>query len=64
MVDECLPQIVSEGLKDTLDKSELDTRVHQEVASTARAEAEKIKCDMRMQGLEFSRVENAINEEL
>ena len=64
MVDECLPQIVGEGLKDTLDKSELDNRVHQEVASTARAEAEKIKCDMMMQGLEFSRVENALNEEL
>ena len=64
MVDECLPQIVGEGLKDTLDKSELDNRVHQEVASTARVEAEKIKCDMMMQGLEFSRVENALNEEL
>jgi len=64
MVDECLPQIVGEGLKDTLDKSELDNCVHQEVASTARAKAEKIKCDMMMQGLEFSRVENALNEEL
>jgi len=64
MVNECLPQIVGEGLKDTLDKSELDNRVHQEVASTARAEVEKIKCDMMMQGLEFSRVENALNEEL
>jgi len=64
MVDECLPQIVGEGLKDTLDKSELDNRVHQEVASTARAEAEKIKCDMMMQGWEFSRLENALNEEL
>jgi len=47
-----------------LDKSELDNRIHQEVASTARAEAEKIKSDMMMQGLEFSRVENALNEEL
>ena len=64
MVDEFLPQIVGEGLKDSLDKFELDNRVHQEVASTARAEAEKVKCDMMMQGLEFSRVENALNEEL
>ena len=64
MVDECLPQIVGEGLKDTLDKSELDNRVHQEVASTARAEAKKIKCDLMMQGLEFSQVENALNEEV
>ena len=28
MVDECLPQIVGEGLKDSLDKFELDNRVH------------------------------------
>ncbi|XP_068466270.1 uncharacterized protein [Phaseolus vulgaris] len=63
MVDGCLPQIVGEGLKDSLDKFELDNCVHQEVASTARAEAEKVKCDMMMQGLEFSRVKNALNEE-
>ena len=64
MVDGCLPQNVGEGLKDSLDKFELDNRVHQEVASTARVEAEKVKCDMMMQGLEFSRVENALNKEL
>lgn len=64
MVDECLPQIVGEGLKNTLDKFELDNRVHQEVASTARAEADKFKCDMMMQGLDFSRVENTLNDEL
>ena len=64
MVDECLPQIVGEGLKDSLDKFELDNCVHQELASTARADAEKVKCDMMMQGLELSRVENALNEEL
>jgi len=34
------------------------------VESIARAEADKIKCDMMMQGLEFSRVENALKEEL
>ncbi|XP_068504659.1 uncharacterized protein [Phaseolus vulgaris] len=64
MADECLPQIVAEGLTGSLEKLELDCRIHQEVASTAGAEAEKVKCDMMMQGLEFSRVENALNEEL
>jgi len=64
MVDECLPQIVGEGIKDFKDKFELDNRIHQEVASTASAEAEKVKCDMMMQGLEFSWIENALNEEL
>jgi len=64
MADECLPQIIGEGLKGSLDKLELDCRIHQEVASTVRAEAEKVKCDMMMQGLEFSRVENTLNEEL
>jgi len=64
MVDESLPQIVGEGLKDSLSKFELDNRIRQEEASIARAEAEKVKCDIMMQGLEFSRVENALNEEL
>ena len=64
MVDDCLPQIVSEGLKDSLEKFELDNRVNQEVASTAKAEAEKTKCDIMMQGLEFSRVENALKDKL
>jgi len=64
MVDDCLPQIVGEGLKDSLEKFELDNRVNQEVASTAKAAAEKTKCDMLMQGLEFSRVENALKDEL
>ncbi|XP_068487005.1 uncharacterized protein [Phaseolus vulgaris] len=62
MADECLPQIVGEGLKGSLDKLELDYRIHQEVANTARAEAEKVKCNMMMQGLEFSRIKNALNE--
>jgi len=64
MADECLPQIVAEGLRGSQEKLELDCRIHQEVASTAKAEAEKVKCDMMMQGLEFSRVENTLNEEL
>ena len=41
MVDDCLPQIVDEGLKDSLEKFELNNRINQEVASTAKAEAEK-----------------------
>jgi len=64
MVVESLPQIVGERLKDSLSKFEVDNRIHQEEASTARAEADKVKCDMMMQGLEFSRVKNALNEEL
>jgi len=64
MVVESLPQIVGQGLKDSLSKFEIDNRIHQEEASTARAEADKVKCDMMMQGLDFSRVENALNDEL
>jgi len=64
MVDGCLPQIVGEGLRDSLEKFELDNRINQEVASTAKAEAKKTKCDMLMQGFEFSRVENALKDEL
>jgi len=64
MADECLPHIVAEGLKGHLEKLELDYRIHQEVASTAKAEAKKIKCDMLLQGIEFSRVENALKDEL
>ena len=64
MADECLPHIVAEGLKGHLEKLELDCRIHQEVASTAKAEAEKVKCNMLLQGIEFSRVENALKDEL
>ena len=34
------------------------------MASTPKAEAEKTKCDMMMQGFEFPRVENALKDEL
>jgi len=64
MVFENLPQVVGEGLKGSLSKFEIDYCIHQEKASTARAEADKVKCDMMMLGLEFSRVENALNDEL
>jgi len=64
MVVENLPQVIDEDLKDSLSKFEIDNRIHQEEVSTARAEADKVKCDMMMQGLEFSRVENALNDEL
>jgi len=59
-----LPQIVGEGLKDSLNKFEIDNRLNQEEANTARAQADKLRCDITMQGLEFSRVENALNAEL
>ena len=64
MVDDCLPQIVGKGLRDSLEKFELDNQINQEVARTVKAEAEKTKCDMLMQGFEFSRVENALKDEL
>ena len=64
MVVENLPQVVGEALNDSLSKFEIDNRIHQEEASTARAEADKLKCDMLMQGLEFLRVENDLNDEL
>jgi len=64
MVVENLPQVIGEALTDSLSKFEIDNRIHQEEASTARAEVDKLKCDMLMQGLEFSRVENALNDEL
>ena len=59
-----LPKIVGEALKDSLNKFEIDNRLHQEEANTARAQADKLRCDTTMQGLEFSRVENALNAEL
>jgi len=59
-----LPQVVGEALKDSLNKFEIDNRLHQEEANTARAQADKLRCDITMQGLEFSRVENALNAEL
>jgi len=59
-----LPQVVGEALKDSLSKYEIDNRLYQEEASTARAQANKLRRDITMQGLEFSRVENAFNAEL
>jgi len=47
-----------------LEKFELDNRINQEVASTTKAKAEKTKCDIMMQGLEFSQVENALKDKL
>jgi len=62
-LEKCLPQIVGEALKDSLNKFEIDNRLHQEEANTARAQADKLRCDITMQGLEFSRVET-LNAEL
>jgi len=64
MANENLPHIVAEGLKDHLEKVELDCRINKEAASTAKAETDKVKCDMLLQGIEFSRVENALKDEL
>ena len=47
-----------------MEKFELDNRINQEVASTTKAKAEKTKCDIMMQGLEFSQVENALKDKL
>ena len=56
--------MVGEALKDSLSKYELDNRIQWEEASTARAQVHKLNCDMMMKGLEFSRVENALKDEL
>ena len=64
MADENLPHIVAEGLKDHLEKVELDCRIYKEAANTAKVETDKVKCDMLLQGIEFSRVENALKDEL
>jgi len=36
MADECLPQIITKGLKGSLEKLELDCRIHQEVAHSSK----------------------------
>jgi len=56
--------MVGEALRDSLRKYELDNRVQREEASTARAQVHELKCDMMMKGLEFSRMENALKDEL
>ena len=43
---------------------EFDIRAQQEEASTSRAQVQKLKCDITMKGLEFSRLENALRDEL
>jgi len=57
-----LSKMVDEALKDSLSKCELDNRIQREEASTARAQVHKLKCDMMMKGLEFSRAENALKD--
>ena len=59
-----LSKMVGEALKDSLSKYELDNRIQREEASTARAQVHELKCDIMMKGLEFSRVENALKDEL
>ena len=50
--------------RDSLSQYEFDIRAQQEEASTSRAQVQKLKCDMTMKGLEFSRLENALRDEL
>ena len=48
---------ISEALRDSLSQYEFE-------ASTAKAQVQKLKCDITMRGLEFSRIENALRDEL
>jgi len=63
-VEKRLSKMVGEALKDSLSKYELDNRIQREEASTARAQVNKLNCDMMMKRLEFSQLENALKDEL
>jgi len=52
-----LHKMMGEALRDSLSQYEFE-------ASTARAQVQKLKCDITMRGLEFSRLENALRDEL
>jgi len=56
-VEKRLHQMMGEALRDSLSQYGFE-------ASTARAQVKKLKCDITMQGLEFSRLENALRDEL
>jgi len=63
-VEKRLHKMMSEALRDSLSQYEFDNRAQREEASIARAQVQKLKCDMTMKGLEFSRLENALRDEL
>ena len=56
-VEKRLHKMMGEALRDSLSQYEFE-------ASTAKAQVQKLKCDITMQGLEFSRLENALRDEL
>ena len=56
-VEKRLHKMMGEALRDSLSQYEFE-------ASTARAQVQKLKCDITMRGLEFSRLENALRDEL
>ena len=56
--------MMGEALRDSLSQYEFDIRAQREEASTARAQVQKLKCDITMKGLEFSWLENALRDEL
>ena len=63
-VEKRLHKMMGEALRDSLSQYEFDIRAQWEEASTARAQVQKLKCDITMKGLEFSRLENALRDEL
>jgi len=63
-VEKRLHKMMGEALRDSLSQYEFDIRAQREEASTARAQVQKLKCDITMKGLEFSRLENALKGEL
>ena len=56
-VEKRLHKMMGEALRDSLSQYEFE-------ASTARDQVQKLKCDITMRGLEFSRIENATRDEL
>lgn len=56
-VEKRLHKMMGEALRDSLCQYEFE-------ASTARAQVQKLKCDITMRGLEFSQLENALRDEL
>jgi len=63
-VEKRLHKMMGEALRDSLSQYEFDNRFQREEASTARAQVQKLKCDMTMRGLEFSRLEKTPRDEL
>jgi len=56
-VEKRLHKMMGEALRDSLSQYEFE-------ANAAKAQVQKLKCDITMRGLEFSRLENALRDEL